>query len=466
MQQRKKNAALSTFSSCLDDFALLVSPSAAQAIANSQGGSFSAGSPRASFIDATFSTSAPTDDSSVSLSAAAAAPAGAVSPHGALSDLSRHSVPAGGTDLSRNFSLPESSSSSGPVAAPGVAAGLKDKYVVFVLDSRDTAKRIAQQLARKGNALKSLTAGMGLGLCSVYGLSDTSALLKGNNIDIGQFDFAITNAGSEIWYTSSDSPQLDEGFETVVDSHWDKQVVVRLIEAAMRQKTFLASMTVKTSAAAGAVAAGGAGVAATVAAAGPGGVTAGLPSVASGALPLPDVKVDADTGSWHVVLELAPGAGEGDTLMPPAEQLALMGRLKRRFRRSGVRCQLMAQMENSTVKIHITPVRASRALALRYLAHRHKVSLPSILLVACPRLLEVSKGGQLESGSFAASDADDLVAGCQGVMLLPGDGSTAAGGNSGSTGAAKAGYSVDLSVYTHSDRVKVLKKPADGVAAS
>lgn len=62
-----------------------------------------------------------------------------------------------------------------------------------------------------------------------------------------------------------------------------------------------------------------------------------------------------------------------------------------------------------SVKLHITPLRASRALALRFMAHKHRMRLASLALVCCAA--SVDKGGA--TARFVASDAEDLVAGVQ-----------------------------------------------------
>lgn len=57
---------------------------------------------------------------------------------------------------------------------------------------------------------------------------------------------------------------------------------------------------------------------------------------------------------------------------------------------------------------------------------------------------------------FAASDADDLVAGAQRVFVLPPLAAAPHGAADGAAGAAADGFSVDLGLYAHDGRVTLL----------
>jgi hypothetical protein len=106
-------------------------------------------------------------------------------------------------------------------------------------------------------------------------------------------------------------------------------------------------------------------------------------------------------------------------------------------------------MDAGVVKLHITPLRASRALALRHLAYQHKVDMSSLVLVACAKDVQPA-GATATAGpaKFACSDMEDLLAGVQGVLVVP---PPAAG-----EGKGVDGFSVDLGLYTHDARLQLL----------
>jgi len=442
----KKHMIKSTFSGAMDDFALLLSPSAAAASAAAHShASFSAGSPRHAGT-ASEGTFGATDDSGLESSGGDYTPKAA-----AAEGWGRRSL-EGDRPLSAT-SMPLGDSSTG--AAMAGLQGMKERYVVFVLDSADTVKCLSKLLVGKGKgtALMGLVGnrGVGLGLMSVYSLADTAAILKDGGLSLSDMDFAITHSGAEIWYLSGEENQLDEGYDALVDNKWDKVSVRRLLSQCLNQKNFLAPAATKGSSTQ-AVAAGGAGMAVTLAAAAGG---------TSQSLPRPKVTVNSETGTYHLLINLSPADPQQQKqglVMTPTDQVALVGRIKRRFRRSGVRCQLMAQLEEGSSHIHVTPLRASRTLALRYLTYKHRVDLRNIALVCCPRDLEMGEGGKLGMATFAASDLEDVVAGVQKVLLVPpemqqhqevGD-------------VHKPGFSVDLGVFGHDNRVQVLMKGAPG----
>ncbi|KAF6252365.1 hypothetical protein COO60DRAFT_1287118 [Scenedesmus sp. NREL 46B-D3] len=326
---------------------------------------------------------------------------------------------------------------------------VRDKYVVFVLDSSDTVSRLSKLLARKGKALMGLAAAghsVGLGVATAFSLQETQELLKTAGLAMSDLDFAITNAGSEIWYcgastgnassssSSSDGCSLDEQYDHMLDAKWDLVSVRRVLAQCLAERNFLT---------------GASGTA------GAGGVK-------------PRIRVDASSGTHHLSVTLRPGSATADApagptdaaraaaatksglAMTAAEQLALIGRIQRRFRRSGLRTQLVSQLDGGDIKLHITPLRGSRALALRHLTYSHKVDMTSLVLVCCAR--DMSPGADGSAGAagvakFACSDMEDVVAGVQGVLVVPRPAGAAAG----------EGFPVDLGLFAHDGRVQLLQ---------
>jgi hypothetical protein len=105
-------------------------------------------------------------------------------------------------------------------------------------------------------------------------------------------------------------------------------------------------------------------------------------------------------------------------------------------------------MDAGAIKLHITPLRGSRALALRHLAYVHKVDMSSLVLVACAKDVQPGASGPAGPAKFACSDMEDLVSGVQGVLVVPPPAAAA--------GAAQDGFEVDLELFTHDARLQLL----------
>ncbi|GBF97791.1 sucrose phosphate synthase [Raphidocelis subcapitata] len=405
---------------------------------------------------------------------------------------------AGGSLDSRAFSamLDASTLVHGALTAAEVARAMspKGRYVVLLLDSRDTAARLAGLLARKGGrALAALASGsgatVGVGVASAYGLGDTlRLLLGGGGLGLGGIDFLITNCGAQIWHpaaaasaaaaaaASDDAAAAaacvpDEGYDAFVDASWDKISVRRVLAQMLAQRGLLAGL-------------GGGGAAAGARGGGGG-----------GAAPPVKVTADTETGAHHLLLTLrrtpaaagaaaaaAPPQQPPPPALSPGDLSALVARVRKRFRAGGLRCQVVAQLESDgAARLHITPLRASRALALRYLAHRHGVEMRGLVVVSCAReLAPPPPAGGPCPAAFAASDAEDLLAGALGALVVPPppppppppaprapDGApadaAAPGGGAGAeaaegpgAGQLLGGFPVDLSLYTHDGRLQVL----------
>lgn len=111
--------------------------------------------------------------------------------------------------------------------------------------------------------------------------------------------------------------------------------------------------------------------------------------------------------------------------------------------------QIMAQMDRGAIKLHLTPLRGSRALALRHLTFTHKVDMSSLVLVTTAKDVQPCASGPAGLAKFACSDMEDLVAGVQGVLVVP----PPAGADAGH---GKQGFTVDLELFTHDARLQLL----------
>jgi sucrose-phosphate synthase len=358
---------------------------------------------------------------------------------GADRSLASTSVPltgAYGGSAGAEAPVPQQSAFSAAAAISAQQMNMvRDKYVVFVLDSSDTVTRLSKLLARKGKALMGLAAAghsVGLGVATAFNLTETTELLSSAGLNMEDLDFAITASGSEIWYcgaavngskgsSSKQEPVMDDQYDHMLDVKWDLQSVRRVLAQCLQEKNFIHGTGNGAAAAAGAA--------------------------------RPRIRVEANSGTHHLVVTLRHGesdgaAAAGGLVLSSSEQLALISRIKRRFRNSGLRTQVVAQLESGDIKLHITPLRGSRALALRHLTYKHKVDMTSLVLVCCARDMKTGPDGQARQAKFSCSDMEDVVAGVQGVLVVPPPAGAADAGD---------GFSVDLGLFTHDGRLQLLQ---------
>ncbi|GLC43067.1 hypothetical protein PLESTM_001427200 [Pleodorina starrii] len=115
--------------------------------------------------------------------------------------------------------------------------------------------------------------------------------------------------------------------------------------------------------------------------------------------------------------------------------------------------------------LHVVPLRASRALVLRYLSYRYGIPLEDVTVAAFHVAAAGGDGDAVtaaaaDSAVLRCSDGEDLVAGQPRVVLLPAEDFPAADGVGGravgSPAAPGGGFALDLSPYATSSRVAVL----------
>ncbi len=94
-------------------------------------------------------------------------------------------------------------------------------------------------------------------------------------------------------------------------------------------------------------------------------------------------------------------AGQGTGNHKLAVSTAVVDRLRRRLRSNGFRAHLTLQMvpedDDLISNVHITPLRASRALALRYLANKFNLDMERITVrsLTLPRSMHARLCGML-----------------------------------------------------------------------
>lgn len=233
---------------------------------------------------------------------------------------------------------------------------VRDKYMVFCLDSSDTIDRLGKLLARKGKVLMGLAkAGhsVGLAVASAFNLQDTSEMLKAKGISTADLDFAVTSCGAEVWYCgeaaaagssggkkASEGCVLDDAYDLKLDQNWDALSVRRVLNQCMGQ--LLRQLPGVASASAAKANA-----------------SSGFSRRASLSLALPRYKIQVEPAgsAHHLLVALDPQHGSdapaGDDSAAAADNSksaqpalsaqdveTLITRIKRRLRKSGLRTQV------------------------------------------------------------------------------------------------------------------------------
>jgi hypothetical protein len=100
----------------------------------------------------------------------------------------------------------------------------------------------------------------------------------------------------------------------------------------------------------------------------------------------------------------------------------VVDRIRRRLRQNGFRCHITLQMVPAEGELHshmhITPLRSSRALALRFIANKFGLDMTNITVVAVPA--NVTVNNDLYRISAHTSDLIELISGvCKAYINVP-----------------------------------------------
>lgn len=277
--------------------------------------------------------------------------------------------------------------------APTAALRRRARYTVLAIDSAEAAAALAARLRAAPEALR-VSGDVGLGVTSVLSHRATLAALEAAGLSTSELDFIVSGAGSEIWYPSGDKLVEDSGFEFHIDHIWDRLALKRTI-ARMLGSTPLLATDAATKLA--------------LARANSTALVAGLSKSASLQLPSAgNFKLRRDVGHYHLEVELP---------HPSAQAIAkLPSLIRQRLRATGMRAQLTVQADPAggakRVLLHLTPLRASRALALRWLAHVNELPMDVFTVVTTGKVAVDQLSVQL-----GTSDGEEVLGGMQEVVV-------------------------------------------------
>lgn len=299
------------------------------------------------------------------------------------------------TMYARSFTA-ESSLIDSVVASLSQMTGLagkgktRDQYLVLALDSIVGLTVMRTALANEGGlrALAGAAEGESVGLivASLYPHDATMKLLRANGVQPTAADYLLLCGGAEVWRSVGGGKFVqDPVYESHAEFRWDKLTAYRVLAQNMTTRVLYGNS----------------------------------PPPKDGR---PRVSVDRDLGPQHLLFNVTKSQVSAN------EEAAMLGRLQTTIRRSGVRAALTLQLDESVkvrppmkamVRVHVTPLRGTRAMALRYIANTDDLDLSrfTVLIAGAPNVDGAGQAGA--SLGFSCSDAADLLSGVPAAVVLP-----------------------------------------------
>lgn len=315
------------------------------------------------------------------------------------------------------------------------AAGRKH-FVVVPLDSDKVLDDVVSVLKDITTELKAagLVDMVGVGILSMLGFDSTHDHFLDRDFDPGALDFMVCNAGADVWFQNQGGRwDADEGYESLIEFHWDRIALHRTLKKV-------------------------------------------ISAPAENHRRLPRLKEllynvaeapEAGVHPHHICVELDPetqnilASGMGPKVRStPSVMLAtrVTERLKRRMRTKGFRANYTLQIvpsrgaaEDQVAVLHITPVRASRPLALRAIAHRLGLPIEAFTLILPTDVRGTSVADAVVYQ--ATNDTPDLISGALNVFVAK---EINAGENAGKK--AEQSMSAELAPYQDVSRVRLVDR--------
>jgi len=289
----------------------------------------------------------------------------------------------------------------GNVPQDSIAATRK-RLIVVPLDSDKVISDVIFYLRQLISGLNAagLSNEVGIGVLSMLGFDSTYDHIVSGEIDVDDLDFMVCNSGADVWFRHDINRwEADETYESLIDFHWDRIALHRMLKKI-------------------------------------------ISSQADNQRRLPRLKEllynvgeepEGGVHPRHICVDLDPetqgilSAGMGPKARSAGSvrlASAVTERLKRRLRTKGFRANYTLQFvpqdgpsnEHFAV-LHITPVRASRPLALRAISHQLNIPMDNFIVVAMPSVVFGQSLADAVVGP-ATSDVADLVAGAQKVIVV------------------------------------------------
>ena len=286
--------------------------------------------------------------------------------------------------------------------------GRKQKYIVLILDSnafyRDVAamiKKIEKEIMEDG-----MDSVVGIGILSMLGFESTHDLLDSEGVDESLVKFIICNSGADIWFNEEGQWVASEEYEKLITYNWDRVSLHRMLKKIISARNENSQR---------------------------------LPKLKELLYNVGEEPEEGAVHPRHICLELDPETQQilASGMGPKARSTEylrfvaiIVSRLKKRLRTKGFRGNYTLQLVPDEEKqhflcvLHITPIRASRPLALRWIAQTLGLNMSDFTVSVTPACLT----GDTKLDSLIVpwtSDVADLVGGMQQVqVVVPNEAST------------------------------------------
>lgn len=285
-----------------------------------------------------------------------------------------------------------------------------NKLIIVCLDRNNEAKDVAEYIRELQRALENadragtedsanILDSTRIGIASMLGFDTTQSLLEQNGLDMSQISVIICNSGADIWTFDGDEWHFIEEYESFIDFGWSRDQIHRMLRKIVSSKTTTDGHKQR------------------------------LPRLKE---LLYNVMEEPATGVHprHFCLELDPetinilcsGLGPRIKTMSLSQLTSLsVGRLKNRLRSRGFRAnytlQVVPEADEYLAVLHITPIRASRPLALRWYANKAGINMGDCMTTVFPACI---RGIKSLDGSLVpwTTDARDLIAGMQRTQIV------------------------------------------------
>ncbi|KAF5837580.1 hypothetical protein DUNSADRAFT_4151 [Dunaliella salina] len=325
---------------------------------------------------------------------------------------------------------------------------------------------------------------LGVGIMCNWTCKDARTVLKQQGVNERDLAFFVCNAGSLVWHTNmdkgseaqegkpaeADKPELtcDEQWEQHINFRWDSRVVQQVLQRIIDSDVGWGKLAIARDSGDGKTQ--------------PAATTSVSMKLSPQSSPLHQmVEVEVLGAVHNPSATPTKAAAQRQPLSLADVGLQLLGAFRRKLRMSGVRAQCVVSPQDLDISVvlHITPLRCSRALAMRHLAFRFKRPIESAFtvvtftapqvpgastasgsasdLVPVEAVLSPERKVQVSEGAASpmlltlrCSDGEDLLGGVQRVVLLPSAHSvaSAAGSSQQPQAVPSVCFTVDAGVYT------------------
>jgi len=263
---------------------------------------------------------------------------------------------------------------------------LRERLVIALLDNTPLAKQALghlRSIVQTAYGTKSEhrdDSKVGFGIASMLSFDATCSLMERTRLKVADVDFLICNSGADLFvWSGGDEMTSYEPYDIHIDERWNKDHIERVLGRICANNTEKRNLLI-------------------------------------------NIK-GTSTGHFHIVKEVAKQPIEN------VDDVSVADRVRAKLREVGIRVGCIQQVDKTkrgwevSPLLHITPIRASRPLAIRFLVQRLGISMENVVMLCIASSIKSSQQQAISKESmtvgFVTSDADALVGGAQRVIIVP-----------------------------------------------